>query len=135
MKKLTDIVIIDDDEISCFISRMLLEDLQLEQPLHYITEPTKALDFLKDLCAKSSGCILAVLDAHMPIMDGFEILEELNQWPATDRARIHVVLVTSILTDREILKASKFKVEGTYSKPLNKELLLEAMAKIPVPCA
>lgn len=135
MNNITDIVIIDDDEISCFVSRMLLEDLQLEQPLHYITEPTKALDFLKELCAKSSGCILVVLEAHMTIMDGFEILEELNQWPSTDRAKIHAVLATSILTDREVLKASKYKVEGTYSKPLTKELVQQIIASIPAPCA
>lgn len=139
MKIITDIVIIDDDDISCFLYSELLKGMQLSHYVHCITDSTKAETYLEKLCPKGAlssinKCILILLDRNMPILDGFELLEQLKRNSTIDHDKIHVVMLTSILTDRERKKASRYNLINMYEKPLTREILQESIAYLEKGC-
>lgn len=65
---------------------------------------------------------LMLLDIMMPVMDGWSVLEELQDLPAEDRPRIVVVSARASLRDRA--KAAELGADAFVSKPFNVDDLL-----------
>ena len=72
-KKIKHILIIDDDDISNFATRKTLECYDLVEKVTVFDNPMEALDYLKT-CKSQPDIIL--LDIKMPLMNGFQFIEE-----------------------------------------------------------
>jgi CheY-like chemotaxis protein len=66
----------------------------------------------------------------MPIMDGFEFLEEFEKLPYIQSNPIPVLLLTTSTNLKDVEKAKKFKVTGYIEKPLTEEKLMEMLKNI-----
>src|SRR5258705_14022829 len=66
------IYIVDDDDAVRDSMRTLLESLGFD-----VTDFNSALSFLAHDCSNSTGCLL--LDLHMPVMGGIELLEHMRE--------------------------------------------------------
>jgi two-component system alkaline phosphatase synthesis response regulator PhoP len=68
---------------------------------------------------------LVLLDIMMPIMDGWTVLEQLQQLPVADRPKVVVVSARASLRDRA--KAAELGADAFVPKPFSVDELLEVL--------
>jgi CheY-like chemotaxis protein len=119
------IVLIDDDPICHMISSKIIK-LFSSFEVEAFTDPSQALAQLKwralNEPQKLPGYIL--LDIDMPVMNGWQFLEEFEKLPAVVIQRTCVMMLSSSNHYTDIEKSKKYKsVKNFLSKPLNEQKL------------
>lgn len=71
---------------------------------------------------------VVILDMFVPYMDGIEVLEALRTDPAT--AAIPVIVLTGARDDELYAKARKLGVADYFTKPVQRDVLLQSIDKI-----
>ncbi len=124
MKKIKLLYVVDDDEIFRFLSRKIITDSGLVDSIQFYSNGRQALDQLK-AAASNNGQLPEVifLDLFMPIMDGWDFLEEfISLKPQLDKKiRIYVVSSSINLKDYDRAKAIS-DISDYIVKPIKKEL-------------
>lgn len=115
--KLKEILLVDDNYVDNYISRMVIEN---EDIVENLTVHSSSIDALEYLTAKEGEFPeLIFLDIKMPIMDGFEFLNEFSK--ITDRkiSKCQIVMLSSSNNTRDLEAAKNFPYVISYlSKPL-----------------
>ncbi|HLJ80261.1 MAG TPA: response regulator [Ktedonobacterales bacterium] len=110
------ILIVDDDPA---IRKMLVEMLSLEG---YATETAtngrEALDMLA-----AGGPRVVLLDLLMPVLDGREVMHELNARPV-ERANLKVILVSAL---PNLENAQDLNADGMLAKPFQVNDLMQVL--------
>lgn len=131
MNRFNFILLVDDDEVSNFINRRILETLKITKHTHSVRNGRDALAYIAEHCKQSGGngnCPdLILLDIQMPVMDGLEFLTEFFKKGADRSKRIKVVMLTSSSNPRDVEAAKKFNISGYVNKPLTAEKFYEAL--------
>lgn len=137
MKKLNTILLIDDDQINNYLNEVLLKELGIAQAVKVVLNGKQALEYLLDHCEathksehKRSFCPeLIIFDHHMPVMDGMEFIQALNQIGFVNRQEV-VFILLAIHTAQEDIEAFKgLGVQEFTNKPLSKEIVMDAYHK------
>jgi CheY-like chemotaxis protein len=119
-------ILVDDDDVFNFLNRNLLQKSTFFNKIHICSSGIKALDLLKEITPD-----IIFLDIRMPIMSGFEFLDEFEKLPDTFKSKINIVMLTSSLDDSDIEKAFTYKnVVSFINKPFNTNKLSEVLEKI-----
>ena len=126
------ILIVDDDETTLMLTRIFLESMSLND-VHSSSNGQEALDFITENClpppASHKNCPdVVLLDLNMPVMDGYEFLEEFNKIEALKKQNIRIVVVSSSDSKRDREKTAQFNVAGYLVKPLTEEKLRPFLA-------
>jgi CheY-like chemotaxis protein len=127
------VMLIDDSEIDNFINQKMIEGCNFADKIYIHTSSKSGLEFLRNLertAANSNSMDLIpdiiFLDINMPIMDGFQFVEEFDKLSGDFKNSKIVMLTTSINpADIERSKMSKYVV-----KYLNKPLTQDALASL-----
>jgi CheY-like chemotaxis protein len=124
-----DIFLIDDDVLVNFLNQETIRDSFPDINVRSFESATEALETIKDLintfCTSLPQIIL--LDINMPVMDGWEFLDEFDQLPQHLLNHCKVIIHTSSIDPRDIEKAKYYPAVIDYiTKPLN----IQTMAKI-----
>lgn len=132
MKKFDAILLVDDDESTNYLHTMYLEEWEVTENIYTALNGQEAIDFLttnKDFQASNRSLIL--LDVNMPIMNGFEFLEQYEKLSDEFKASIVVVMLTSSLHAKDQAAARGFKDLGGYiNKPLSYERMVEILKEL-----
>ena len=85
------IYIVDDDPITVFGIRKMLQSLYPDRPIRTFANGRQALDAVK--AASDAGNLPEVifLDINMPIMDGWQFLEAFIRLPVERSVRVNIV--------------------------------------------
>ncbi len=122
MKK---IYLIDDQPISNFITKKLLELEGYTGEIIDFTNPEEAFRILKN----DEGALI-FLDLNMPLMNGWDFLNAMQ----ANNMRHEVILLTSSTSKIDIDKAQEFPAVIKYMvKPMNKKKFLELSELINLP--
>ncbi len=124
MKKLKSILLIDDDNINNFIVVSKLKSIQLVEEINYVENGKTALDFINKCIAENAENLPALifLDINMPVMDGWEFLEEFDKLPTEYTSRMYIYMVSSSVYNEDIEKSKQYpNVKMFISKPLVRE--------------
>jgi CheY-like chemotaxis protein len=102
MTKLKSIAIIDDDPITVFGVKRMLNALGISENIRSYVNGKEAIDDFKSIM-NNKGVIPEVifLDINMPIMDGWLFLEEFIKLPITHKIRINILTSSIDQADRE----------------------------------
>lgn len=127
------VMLIDDSEIDNFINQKMIEGCNFADKIYIHTSSKSGLEFLRNLerTAENSNSKdlipdIIFLDINMPIMDGFQFVEEFDKLSGEFKNSKIVMLTTSINpADIERSKMSKYIV-----KYLNKPLTQDALASL-----
>jgi CheY-like chemotaxis protein len=131
MRKLNKILLVDDDSTSNFLTQMILEDLQVTDSIIVKKNGQEALDYINETCIHNGeDCPeLIFLDINMPIMDGFELLDELQRLKEmrADGSHTTVVLLTTSNNPKDIEKARTYHITHYIEKPLTEESIRQLL--------
>jgi CheY-like chemotaxis protein len=116
------ILLIDDDETSNYISHRIVSKFYKANQTQILTNGQKALEFLeKHWMEKGKYPDFIFLDINMPVMDGFQLLEEINKKKPMAADDTKVILLTSSSNPRDIEEAKKYRIHAYLNKPLTME--------------
>ncbi|MGB5554415.1 MAG: response regulator [Flavobacteriaceae bacterium] len=129
MRKINTIYIIDDDPILIFGIKKMLSLIVACDSITHFANGKLALDFILQEY-KENSCVPEVifLDINMPVMDGWQFLEEFLQLPIDKKVRINILTSSIDATDRDNWEKYKAKTHHTItynSKPIQKTDLAE----------
>jgi CheY-like chemotaxis protein len=129
--KLNSVLLIDDDEPTNFLNKMILEGTDCAKDIHVMESGESALDYLKNACTENHNPPdLIFLDINMPAMNGWEFLEKYSRLDSKHKANVVVVMLTTSLNPDDRAMASKIPdVSGFETKPLTDEKLNAILQK------
>ena len=129
-KKLSCVLLIDDDAPTNFLNRLVLEESCCTERIHVAQSGQAALDYLRvtsELGAKDSSLAapeLIFLDINMPAMDGWEFLSRYNTLLDAQKPGVVIVMLTTSLNPEDEVKARTIpSVAGFQCKPLTPKVL------------
>lgn len=124
MRKLGRIMLVDDDDFTNYYNEVVLKRMNAYEDIVIFQNGKDALDYLKTDKEKVD---LILLDINMPIINGWQFLEEYGEFDKNKKAII--VMLTSSVNIEDKKKAEGFKDVTKYvSKPLNAESIKEILA-------
>lgn len=125
MRKLKKVFLVDDDETSNFLNSLLLRSMEITEKIEIAKNGQEALTKFVALKRHNENELpeLVLLDINMPVMDGFEFLEEFERLYSVDQENIKIVMLTSSSSSIDINKAKQFNIAGFINKPLTEEKL------------
>ncbi len=108
------ILIVDDCDISRFVAKSLIQNVQSDAIILEAYDGQEAIDLLKSLDTLPH---ITLLDLNMPGMDGFTFLEENKQESILDK---NIVILSSSSRNDDIAKCKEFNSVADYiTKPLS----------------
>lgn len=125
MKRINHICIVDDDPIVLFGIRKLLSLVVECNQINSYTNGKLALDAIKkDVEEKMDIPDVIFLDINMPIMDGWQFLEEFISLPIEEKVRVNIVTSSIDPLDMERWECYRQKTKHLITfnnKPIRKE--------------
>lgn len=121
---LKNVCLIDDDKIYQFTATMILEATGLTNSIAAFLNGKDAINFLKDPNTTLNSQLpdIIFLDINMPVMNGWEFLEEFQQFSASLSQPIKIYLVSSSVDESDINKSKNYPSVTDYViKPLNRD--------------
>ncbi len=115
--------IIDDDELYVFICKKMLNKLGLENDrIESFPNGKVGLDTLKNIDDKNRLPSLILLDINMPIMNGWEFLNEISPHLKKLPKSLSIAILSSSVEPADKEKALSYdEVNEFISKPLHME--------------
>jgi response regulator of citrate/malate metabolism len=117
------ILLIDDDEITNFFNRKLIQNSNPLAGVHTVSSVTQAMEFLRINKSDTFPNII-FLDIFMPVKNGWDFLEEFQNEFGKDTSGINLYMLSSSIYLDDITKANNHKlVKGYLTKPLSSSTL------------
>ncbi|WP_022825036.1 response regulator [Hymenobacter norwichensis] len=114
------IVLVDDEHVSIFITRKMLEREGLADEIHTFELPEEALRYVQSKLPGHAPNVI-LLDLNMPGLDGWAFLEALQPYEAQLLGQCFIYILTSSLDPTDTVRANEFPlVSGLIHKPLDR---------------
>ncbi len=123
----------DDDFASLFLAQLVMQDANIAETVLPFQQPVDALYYLIQHCtgenaAKTDCPDLVLLDLNMPIIDGFEFLERLQEEGLSQFTQTHVAVLSSSNNPKDRQMVEHYKVRNFLQKPITEEHLAALLA-------
>jgi CheY-like chemotaxis protein len=125
MKKLSSVLLVDDDPLTNDLNERLLKHLGVADRYLAVNDGVDALAALQDLAAgaHTTSPVLVLLDVKMPGMDGMAFVDAYQQLPENQQQAVVIVLHTASMSSVDLARIESLPIAGLVSKPLTKEKL------------
>src|ERR1700761_4273880 len=122
------ILLVDDDEINNFISIKLIKKALLNTEIMACLNGRFAIDQLLSIQKKDPAKLpdYILLDINMPIMNGWEFLDEYKRLGLDPLGKTKIFIISSSVFSNDINKARSYPlVKSFISKPLSVDKIKE----------
>lgn len=121
------IVIVDDDAVVLFLHKILIEKSCLPSTTCSFKNGKEALDYIQKNTSTKPALVL--LDINMPVMNGWEFLDEIRD--LNEGKEVYVAMLTSSINSIDVNNAQKYPQVIEYlEKPLTKKTCDELFQKM-----
>jgi CheY-like chemotaxis protein len=117
MAKFNHIFLIDDDELFLMVTKIIMEDEDFAEEIHIFEHAKEALDHLKN-SSEEDYPELIFLDINMPMMDGWEFMDALEEESLVNKLKIYITSSTINPIDLDKAEKNPF-VTAFMSKPID----------------
>lgn len=126
------VFVIDDDEIYQFTIGVTLKSIPNVNSIHMFADGAAALEHISTHQNEENQLPdIIFLDINMPVMDGFQFMEEFVELLPKLNKSIKVYMVSSSMDPKDIKKADRIDEISDYLvKPLKSEDIKEIISKI-----
>lgn len=119
--KFSDVFVVDDDKIFHFIIKKLLKSNDINVEPSFFENGLLALEGIQNKMSKGENPPdLILLDINMPILDGWQFLEEFKRLKSKIAKEITIYIVSSSDNKADLSKAKEYQEEVSdyYLKPM-----------------
>ncbi|WP_426670174.1 response regulator [Mucilaginibacter sp. McL0603] len=114
-------LLIDDNYIDNFVTRRILEGGNFAEKVIVSQSAAEAIDSLRSGSVKPD---VIFLDIRMPVMGGFEFLQEYDKLEIDGKKAIKIFMLSSSLDPTDIKKSSNNKyITQFIHKPITQKIL------------
>ncbi len=126
------ILIIDDDEINNFIAAKLIDKIPPKAKVSTRLNGQDGIDFIKSYIGNEEGMPDVIfLDINMPIMNGWEFLEEFDTIKDQFTKKVVINMLSSSVYNEDISKSQTFSTVNRFiSKPLTIEKIQDLYSSL-----
>ena len=123
------ILVTEDDIDDQYLIKQILARIPIESHVQFVNNGAQALTVINT----QPHIDLLILDLNMPIMNGFEVLEELNKLNIIDH--LPTVVFSTSTANEDKIKAIELGAKEYICKPSNIELLDDVFSSVLMSCA
>lgn len=130
--KVKSVLLIDDDRECLFLHKYALRESNYVEHIEVAMNGIEALEFIRQAVRANKPLPeIVFVDINMPVMDGWEFMEEYDTLPAHVKAKMNVVMLsTSVNPDDEIRASTNSNVWRYYQKNLTSKHVTELVAAL-----
>ncbi len=107
------IILIEDDKDDCDLFINAFRDLGIKNEVICFEDAITALNYLKKTKTKT---LLIICDINMPVMNGLQLLKEINDDPVLRAKRIPFIYFSTSNSPKEINEAYDLNCQGYFIK-------------------
>lgn len=130
---LQSVFIVDDDEITIKICNLVIANTEFAKNVSSFINGRECINFFSDYFErKRNGEVtdlpptLIFLDLNMPVMNGWEFLEDFVRKYAERLPEVKIVILSTSVDPRDFMKAQQYDIVlDFFNKPLTTELINE----------
>lgn len=127
---MAEILLVEDNDDDVFLTREAFEAASLRVSLHHVNNGEKCMRFLRKQgeYAVAPSPDLILLDMHMPVMDGYEVMTEIVK---DDKLRhLPVVVLTTSYEAADIQKMYGLRCNSYITKPVDFDSFVKAIGQL-----
>lgn len=131
-RKIDTVCIVDDDDIYQLTASFEIEKTNLVKNIIFFSNGLKAINYFKtEINNVEKLPDVMFLDLNMPIMDGWQFIEEYTLLKPTIQKLMIIYLVSSSVDQRDMDRAEKISaVYGYMVKPIGRQRLVEVFSEL-----
>ena len=131
MAKIKTIIVVDDDPVSNFLCSRIISKAEINAEVKAFLHGREALDFIEEGIRSNTDLPdLILLDVNMPLMNGWEFLDEYKILVPKMTKVVPVFILSSSVYNQDIQKARAIPEVSDYLiKPISIELIKELWSK------
>ncbi|MES2568068.1 MAG: response regulator [Bacteroidota bacterium] len=113
MSKSGPFVIINDNKKEQLMYQIALQNLKVNNPIHFFEDGSDALEYLE---TTKENPFLIICDINMPKMDGLELRRKIEANPYLKSKATPFVFMSSSPTSASVKEAYELSVQGFFKK-------------------
>jgi CheY-like chemotaxis protein len=118
-------IIIDDSQLDCFIGEKIIQNTGTFSSVKSYTQAAEAYEIIKNSDPSPAEAItIVVLDIQMPVMNGFQFVENFELLPENIRANYAIFMFSSSINENDKNRLENHPcIRKFYGKPISKEIV------------
>lgn len=132
MTTLKQLTMVDDDDVFVFLTTRMLEKYKLVDLIKIFDNGYDALVFIKENLGNIEALPdIILLDLSMPIMDGWQFLDEFVKINPKIGKKITIYICSSSISPDDVVRAKTITAVSDFIiKPMTKEKLIEMIKNL-----
>jgi CheY-like chemotaxis protein len=128
-------IIIDDSELDRYVTQKFLERTDGGLIIKTFSNATAALEMIReDQCEECKTPIIILLDLQMPVMNGYNFVEEFEKFHPKVQKNYMIIVLTVLSSTSDPNDIHRILthpvVNSVIEKPLTKEKLITLLAQV-----
>lgn len=123
MAKVSSTCIIDDDPIFVYSTKRIMKEVDFSDEIMVYNNGQDAIEAIEDIVESGESIPpIIFLDLNMPIMNGWEFLDEFVKIPNPNREKTVIYIISSSIDPRDLERIKNYEIVDNYIlKPVVRE--------------